>query len=319
MNNSKMPDQKTPNRAPPPRRGLYRILRSVLLGTTMLTVSACSAVLFHTMNATTSAGRVMSKKGITFEPEHGQKLDVYWPAHARNAPVVVFFYGGAWQDGRRQLYTWAGETLARHGLVVIVPDYRKYPQVTLDGFMHDGAQAVAWAYRHAADYGGDTSHFFLMGHSAGAHIAALLATDDQWLQTVGMTPKDITGFIGLAGPYDFLPLKEQVYRNILGRTHAEAEKSQPVRFVNGDEPPMLLMQGLDDHTVAPKNARSMARAMHAHDEEAELRLFTNVNHAWLLLSLWHGFRGKAPTLRDTLRFIKKHDPQAQLRMIDGDD
>lgn len=203
--------------------------------------------------------------------------------------------------------------------MAISPDYRKYPQVKLDGFMHDGAQAVAWAHKHAGEYGGDTSHFFLMGHSAGAHIAALLCTDDHWLQTVAMTPRDITGFTGLAGPYDFLPLREQVYKNILGRTHIEAEKSQPVNFVNGDEPPMLLMQGLDDHAVAPKNARSMAKTMHEHGEEAEVHMYKNVNHAWLLLSLWHGFHKNAPTLRDTLRFIHRHDPQAQLRMIDSDD
>ena len=287
------------------------VLGWLLAGLAALLVSGCEAAFFGAVNATARDRGLSEHHGIVYAADHGQKLDVYAPADARNAPVVVFFYGGAWQDGKRQWYRWAGRVLAEQGLVVVVPDYRKYPQVKLDGFMHDAARAVAWTRAHVAGYGGDPRDMFLMGHSAGAHIGALLSTDARWLARVGMQPRQLRGFIGLAGPYDFLPLREQVYIDMFGRTHAEQERSQPVAYVDGDEPPMLLLQGGDDTRVAPDNTLSLAAALREHGEPVQDHVFAGVSHAGLLLSLSRPFRGKAPTLRDTLAFIDAHriDPR----------
>lgn len=280
--------------------------RRLLAGILPLCLTACQAALFGAINAGTPDAGVVAERGIVFEPRHGLALDVYRPRDATAAPVVVFFYGGAWQDGKRAWYRWAGETLARHGVVAVVPDYRKYPQVRLDGFMHDAARAVAWAHAHAPAYGGDPDALFLMGHSAGAHIGALLATDAHWLDAVGLDPSRLRGFIGLAGPYDFLPLREQVYIDLFGSEASEQRRSQPVDFVDGDEPPMLLLQGGEDGTVAPRNARSLADALHAVGEPAQVRMYPGVGHAGLLLALSRPFRGRAPALDDALRFIDAH-------------
>ncbi|NII09994.1 alpha/beta hydrolase [Oleiagrimonas sp. C23AA] len=293
------------------RRTLARWSARLATAALTLLVSGCSAALFGAMNATSGTHGLSSRTGIVFDARHQLKLDVYRPANAQNAPVVVFFYGGAWQDGKRGQYAWAGRALARHGVVAVVPDYRKYPKVHLDGFMHDGAEAVAWARQHAGEFGGNPEELFVMGHSAGAHIGALLATHASWLKSVDMKPRDLSGFIGLAGPYDFLPLKQQVYIDLFGTTHAEQEKSQPVHFVNGNEPPMLLEQGQADQTVWPSNAISLATALRAHDEPVTMHIYPGIGHAGLLLSMSPKFEHKIPSMRDAMAFIDAHGGHRQ--------
>lgn len=272
-----------------------------------LLLSGCQASLFGFVNATSGDSGLAVDTGVTFDPAHDLALDVYAPADAHDLPVVVFFYGGSWQDGKRQWYRWMGETLARHGLVVAVPDYRKYPDVHMDGFMSDATRAVGWVHDHAGDYGGDPDTLFLMGHSAGAHIGALLATDGHWLGRIGMQPRQLAGFIGAAGPYDFLPLKDPAFKDMFGPTQHAREQSQPVHFVDGDEPPMLLLQGTDDDYVSVENTRSMAQHLRDEDEPVAVHIYPDLGHVRLLLSYSQTWRDSSPALPDTLRFIHAHD------------
>jgi acetyl esterase/lipase len=297
-----MPPDASTNSTPPARRALITTLL-LLLGSALL--SGCQAVFFRGLNATANNADVEVQRGVLFDPTQRLKLDVYRPRGADHAPVVVFFYGGSWKSGKRRWYRWAGEALARRGMVVVIPDYRQWPQVRLDGFMRDAAQAVAWTYRHAASHGGDPSSLFLMGHSAGAHIGALLVSDAHWLASAGMQPRQLDGFIGLAGPYDFLPLKDPDFVDMFGSTHAAQLRSQPVHFVDGDEPPMLLMQGSSDKVVWPRNASSLAAAMRREGESVELKLYPNIGHAAILLAMSRPFRSKAPVLDDATAFIQR--------------
>lgn len=298
-----MSPQSSPTRSPPPRRSVLGTLL-LLLGSSLL--GGCQATLFRGLNASAGASGVVVQHDVTYAPAHNLALDVYRPRDARNAPVVVFFYGGSWKSGRRQWYRWAGEALAQRGMVVVIPDYRQWPNVRLEGFMQDAAQAVAWTHAHAADYGGDPARLFVMGHSAGAHIGALLATDAHWLAGVGMQPRQLDGFIGLAGPYDFLPLTDPDFIDMFGSTHAAQLRSQPVHYVDGDEPPMLLMQGSSDKVVWPRNATSLAAALQREGEPVELKLYPDIGHAAILLSLSRPFRGKSSALEDSVRFILQH-------------
>jgi acetyl esterase/lipase len=268
-----------------------------------LLLSGCQATLFSAINATSGDSGLDICNGVIFNTDHQLALDVYAPHAAHRAPVVVFFYGGSWKSGKRQWYRWIGEVLARHGVVAVIPDYRKYPQARLDGFMHDAADAVAWTHAHATDLGGDPGTLFVMGHSAGAHLAALLATDARWLNAVGMRPAQLSGFIGLAGPYDFLPLTDPDFIDMFGHDRQSQERSQPVFFVDGDEPPMLLLQGADDHIVDPRNARSLAKLLRDKGEPITLHMYPRIGHIGLLLSLSPPLQGSAPTLHDTLQFI----------------
>ncbi len=271
-----------------------------------LLLGACQTTLFHVVNATSGDSDLDVHANVVFDAAHHLAMDVYAPHGAHDLPVVVFFYGGSWQHGKRQWYRWMGETLARHGLVVAIPDYRKYPQVHMSAFMTDAANAVAWVHAHAREYGGDPQVLFLMGHSAGAHIAALLATDERWLCRVGLQPQQLAGFIGVAGPYDFLPLADPAFIGMFGATPQTQARSQPINFVNGDEPPMLLLQGTDDHYVQPRNALSLAKRMRIQHEPVEVHMYPNIGHIRLLLSFSRPLRHSAPALRDTLDFIHAH-------------
>lgn len=278
--------------------------RITLLAVAVSALAGCQGLLFGAVNATIGHTDVVAQRDVVFDAQHALALDVYRPRDAHGAPVLVFFYGGSWKSGKRQWYRWVGEALAQRGLVVVIPDYRKWPQVRLDGFMQDAARAVAWVHAHAGDYGGDGEQLFLMGHSAGAHIGALLATDGSWLAAQGMRTSQLSGFIGLAGPYDFLPLHEADYIDMFGATHAAQLRSQPVHFVTGEEPPMLLLQGSTDRVVEPHNATSLARVLRDHGDAVQLKLYPGIGHNAILFAMSRPFRGKAPVLDDTLRFIR---------------
>ena len=239
---------------------------------------------------------------VVFDREHALSLDVH--RHRQHVqgklPVIVFFYGGSWRDGSRSDYRFVGQSLARAGFLVVVPDYRKAPQVVFPAFIEDSARAVAWTRQHAAEYGGDPSRIYLMGHSSGAHMAALLGTDGHFLRAVGMQPRDLAGVIGLAGPYDFLPITDPKIKEAFG-PQSEWPKSQPVNFVDGDEPPFQLLQGTGDTTVWPRNAPRLAQKLRAAGEPVELDMIEGAGHAGLLIGL---VRESSPVRQDVLRYLR---------------
>ncbi|SFR90291.1 Acetyl esterase/lipase [Dyella sp. OK004] len=283
------------------------LLRLAVLACALL-LGGCEASLFAGLNATDRRVGIDASRDIVFDAAHQLRLDVYRPVGIVHAPIVVFFYGGSWVRGERAWYRFVGTALANEGAIAVIPDYRKYPQVTMDGFMQDAARALAWAHDHARELGGDADEVFVMGHSAGGQIGALLATDPSWLAPYGMHPADLAGFIGLAGCYDFMPIpaREKDMLAIFGRDAAEQARAQPVRFVRGKEPPMLLLQGSADHEVDPSNAISLTHALQAQHENVTLDLYPGLGHNSLVFALSHPLRGDAPTLADVMRFIRSH-------------
>lgn len=283
--------------------GAARVLAPLLLG---LSLGGCADLFFATLGGVGPAQGVSTTRGIEFDAEHHLSLDVYAPGHAALAPVVVFFYGGSWEDGKRRWYRYVGDALASNGVVTVIPDYRKYPDVRFPAFMYDAANAVAWARDHAREFGGDPQRLFVMGHSAGGQIAALLAADNRYLDRVGMRPRDLAGMIGLAGAYAFLPFVDNEEK-IFGNDATGRYDSQPINFITGDEPPMLLLQGQDDNEVPRHNAELMAERAEAMDGTAQLKLYPGVGHSSILLSFARGHASQVPALHDTLEFIA-HPP-----------
>ncbi|WP_115513180.1 MULTISPECIES: alpha/beta hydrolase [Xanthomonas] len=282
----------------------FRWIRPALLLLGSLTLTACSSVFFGGINAASSRDGVVEHPNQVFDPEHGLALDVYQPRGVVDAPVVVFFYGGTWKHGKRANYRWMGRALARQGVVTMVADYRKFPQVGLQGFMADAASATAWSYRHAHAYGGDPTRLAVMGHSAGAHIAGLLATDRSWLQAQGLQPQQLCGFVGLAGPYDFVPMTDPEIVEIFGTSPADQAKSQPVLYVDGNEPPMLLLHGDADRVVEPQNSVALAEAMRSKGENVQVKFYPGVGHMGLVLA-FRKPRADSPELRDTVQFLRQ--------------
>lgn len=233
---------------------------------------------------------------------HG--VDVYAPSPIRpGAPIVVFFYGGGWEDGRRALYRFVGATFAAHGVVAMIPDYRIYPAARFPDFIEDGARAVAWARARGADHGGDPARLFLMGHSAGAQIATLLSLDATWLGAVGVDPaRDVAGTIGLAGPYDFLPLKTPTLRAIFG-PEAVWPRSQPINFVTAQAPPMLLAAPRRDSSVDPGNTARLAARLRDKGVRVVERSYRFAGHRTLMGAFAAPLTMLAPVRADVLRFV----------------
>jgi len=279
-------------------------LRALLLSIALL-LGGCQSAFFGAMNARQSREGVVAHEDIVYDEAHRTALDIYVPAHAEHAPVVVYFYGGSWMTGKRHWFRWMGEALAAQGVVTIVADVRLWPTTRMDGFLHDGAEAVRWARDHAGEFGGDPANLFVMGHSSGGQIAAMLAMDKQWLAAVGMKPRDLSGFIGVAGTYDFIPFDEPEFYDIFGYTPGEQARSQPVNFVDGDEPPALLLQGEKDTIVYPSEAVALEGRYLQQGESVELKLYPALGHEKLLLA-FGPLKNKAPVLADTMAFIRRY-------------
>ncbi len=210
-------------------------------------------------------------------------------------PVVVFFYGGSWRNGRRQNYRFAGRWLADQGAVAIVADYRTAPRSVFPGFVEDAAAAVAWAKRHAAEYGGDPTRIYVAGHSAGAQIAALVGSDARYLDVHGLTPRDLAGVIGLSGPYDF---EIAGYEDVFG-PEAQWPQAQPVNAVDGDEPPFLLIHGADDKIVEPVDSQILADRLRAAGREAQLLWLPGAGHLAPLAAMRQ--TGRQPAMLRAIR------------------
>jgi len=284
--------------------------RWLLLGTLMAGLaglSGCSSL--GTLNAVNSltpgdGGTVRVATDIAFGSDPRQMLDIYTPEGVTKAPVVVFFYGGSWNSGRRQDYAFAARALAAQGFVVVVPDYRLVPQVKFPAFVEDGAAAVAWTRAHIAEHGGDPARIGVTGHSAGAYIALMLALDPQWLAKAG-APGTIKAAVGLAGPYDFLPFVPGGAADLALGGPGDLTMTQPIRFASSSAPPVLLLNGAGDTTVLPRNATNLAAALTAKGAVAEARIYPEIGHIGILLAISKPFRSKAPALADSAGFFHK--------------
>ena len=266
-------------------------------------LSACASAL----NAVTSRDGVSIQSGVRYSNGARGTYDIYLPEDAGpTTPVAVFFYGGNWETGDKDDYLFVGQSLAAAGIIAAIPDYRLHPEVRFPAFVEDGARAVAAVLQatRGGQFGIPAGHHpvFLMGHSAGAHIAALLSYDERYLQSAGGRPSEISGFIGLAGPYDFLPLTSERYRRIF--PEATREASQPVNFVDASDPPALFITGADDQTVDPKNSRALAQELRRANVEAETRFLEDLGHIEAVVALATALSANSHVREAVLGFIR---------------
>ncbi|WP_329626827.1 alpha/beta hydrolase [Sphingopyxis sp.] len=236
-----------------------------------------------------------------------QMLDIWAPDTAQQGdrlPVIVFFYGGGWNSGERASYGFVGRALAQKGFVVVIPDYRLTPKAHWPDFLEDSAAAVAWTHRYIDGLAGDPDRIALMGHSAGAYNAVMLALDPTWLRAVKSDPAILRGVAGLAGPYDFLPMeKGGLAERAMGKVKP-AEKTQPISYARGDAPPLWLASGDEDATVRPRNSQNLAAAIEKAGGSATLRLYPGVGHTGIVMALSAPFRSRGPVLDEASDFLR---------------
>ena len=266
-------------------------------------VSSCTGLLFTAANVPTYLTRVRAFTDLPYGADARQRLDVYALPAAVDRPVVVFWYGGAWTSGEKSQYRFVGTALAERGWVAVLPDYRLYPQIIFPGFIEDGARAVAWVERHAREFGGDPTRIVLMGHSAGAHLAAMLALDPHYLEDVGASRSSIRALVGLSGPYALVPDDDSL-RAIFAPPFTSADW-QPLQHVDAQAPPTLLLDGLEDQRVSVAQTRALRDALVKLGVEVDMALYPGVSHSDTIAAFSKWARGRAPTLDRTTQFIDR--------------
>lgn len=268
---------------------------------TGILAAGCSPI--ETLNAVSPSGHYQRTDDIAYGAAPSQRLDVYQPANTgERAPVVVFFYGGGWKGGARENFEFVASSLTKAGMVVVIPDYSFYPEVRFPSFVEDGAAATDWVFDNLDRLGGARDEVFLMGHSAGAHIAALLALDDRYLEDAGVEDQ-LRGWIGLSGPYDFLPIGSGYLQDVF--PEASREASQPINYVSPADPPALLIHGGDDTTVEPGNTARLAARLREAGVPVTVEIYEDLGHAALVASLAPPLDFIAATLEESRQFIER--------------
>ena len=288
-------------------------LKAVVAAWLMTLLMACTPL--KVLNAFTPSSTFSRTSDLAYGPDPRNKLDIYTPKDAApDAPVVVFFYGGSWVSGSRGDYAFVGEALASRGIVAVLADYRLYPQVHYQELLRDSAQAVGWTRAHIRQYGGNPGKLYVMGHSAGAYNAAMLALDPKWLAAAGTTPSIIKGWIGLAGPYDFLPIEDAEVKPVFYFPNSPPD-SQPINHVSAASPPALLIASVNDTEVNPqRNTGGMASRLRAQGVSVREVYFSRTSHRTLVGALARPLRSLAPVLEEVAAFIHAQD-QTQVSSV----
>jgi acetyl esterase/lipase len=231
-------------------------------------------------------------KGTPFEDCNGPKF-----------PTLIFIHGGSWRDGDRRSYAFVGRAFAARGIITHIIDYRKLPRHRFPVFIEDAAREVAAIYADMTPNGcADPKRIYVMGHSAGAHIATMIALNPQWLASEQRNPSIIAGVIGLAGPYDFYPFTSDAAKEAFGDWPAPQE-TQPISYARKDAPPMLLLHGSRDQTVKPRNSKVLAAAINEAGGKAQAKIYDGIDHADIIMAIARPFRKKAPVIEDAINFM----------------
>lgn len=277
-----------------------------LLSVALVCLSGCTAAGIAVANLPAAFSKNNVVRDIAYGDEAMQKLDLYVPdrnlkTDADDFPVIIFFYGGRWTEGKKSDYAFVGDALASRGYITVIPDYRKYPKVRFPAFVEDGAKAASWVYENINNYHGDRDLIFISGHSAGAHIAALLVADKSYLADAGQASSMIKGMTGLAGPYDFTPEEEDL-KEIFGPPE-QYPQMQATTFIDGSEPPLLLLQGDQDSAVGAFNLEKLARKIRSKNGAVETKIYEDVNHVEIVGAFSWYWRKKAPVIEDVTTFF----------------
>lgn len=274
-----------------------------------LLLAACSPT--SALNTVVPSGSYHKVDDIAYGEHARQTMDVYLPSDGPlKQAVMVFVYGGSWEDGDKQDFEFIGQAFARLGYVTVVPNYRVYPDVEFPDFIHDIAKALAILpeqferadiLQHLPEQQCVSGRqVILAGHSAGAHTAALIATDPQYLAEQ-QAEVELLALIGLAGPYD-LPLEHERVKDKF--TRVEGDEANPIALATSDTPPTLLIHGESDSVAKPEHAERFATTLRELGVEATLHVYPRRRHVDLVASLASPLRFWTPAYGDIQDFLE---------------
>ncbi|MDX1921764.1 MAG: alpha/beta hydrolase [Alphaproteobacteria bacterium] len=243
---------------------------------------------------------------VPYGSNPSQTMDIYVPKYAerRKLDVVVFFYGGRWTFGKKEDYRFIGNTFASADFITVIFDYQKYPKVRFPIFIEDAAKALAWVHDNIGKYHGDNTRINIVGHSAGAHIGALVTTNPAYLKHEGKTPAQVIHrFAGLAGPYSFTPDEPDL--EAIFAPPANYPNMRASTFVTGKEPPMLLMWGDADTDVGAFNLEQMDSALRMKRGTVKSIIYPGLDHIGIIRALTWMFKDKTSVFLDTINFFRQ--------------
>lgn len=241
---------------------------------------------------------------VAYGDDPAQRLFIYTPPGDGpvGLPVAIFVHGGSWQSGSPVDYGFVARNLVPEGMIVVNAGYRLGPDGKYPGMVEDAASAIAWVHANIASYGGNPEALTIIGHSAGAYNVMMAALDPHWLAEAGVPQSAIRGVVGLAGPYDFLPFTTEGAIAALG--HVEPPSAtQPVTYIRGDAPPLLLLHGEKDTTVLPRNSRILAVAIRQAGGEAEAVFYPELDHRGVVTALANPWRRRLDLFDRVSQFV----------------
>ena len=239
-------------------------------------------------------------------PNKKDRLDVYAPKNAKGAPVVVSIHGGALREGDKSGQVFVGQRFAAAGFVTVVINYRLSPAVTHPAHVEDAAHAVAWARSHAGEYGGDPKKLFVIGHSAGAYLAALLTLDPKYLGAYQMSAADLKGVVPVSAFFyvDRKGVAPDRPKDVWGTDPAAWKAASPASYLRKEVPPMLLLYADgDDEWRRQQQADFLADMKKAGAKGIETRMIAGRTHG----SIWSQMKNaNDETASAIIAFLKAH-------------
>lgn len=280
---------------------MFRIIAIII---TFFAISGCQSAGLYLANLSNSVNSYEIKQDISYGQEVWQKLDVYLPKNAKvKKPIVVFYYGGSWTKGSKEEYEFVANRMIEDGYIVIIPDYIKYPEAVYPAFVEDAAEVTRWLDKNVEAIGGKREDIHLLGHSAGAHIGAMLIADESFLAKRSLEPNFYRSFIGVSGPYSFIPGTER-YRSIFG-PEENYPSMQADRFIDGDEPPMFLIHAKLDWLVGKSNMDKMAAAVNNKGGIVRTKSYQGLGHLSIIGSFSDTFPIGVSVTNNIIEFMRE--------------
>lgn len=280
------------------------MIRALAAAALLICVSACATIGAFNRDTPHDQGVTRVATALAFGDQPRQTLDVYAPsAGVRDAPVLVFFYGGGWRTGAKEDYSFVGDAFAANGFVTVIPDYRLAPDAQFPLFLEDNAAALRWVQDNIARYGGDPDRIVLAGHSAGAYNAVMVGLNEDYARAAGFDPHAVRGVVGIAGPYGFY-FNNPIIRTAFG-DEPDPARMHAIPFARADAPPLLLLAGGADRRVPLRAGEEMRDAATEAGGQAELIVYERLDHPGILQALALERRANNSVFEDTLNFARR--------------
>jgi len=236
------------------------------------------ALLLLATSAVVAEPKVSRNLAYTATNSARQTLDIYSPSEGKSHPIVVWIHGGAWRFGDKRGVQQKPQAFVDKGYVFVSTNYRFVPDANMGEIAGDIAKAIKWVHDHAKEHGGDPNSIFVAGHSAGAHLAALVCTDESYLKAEGLSLSDITGCFPVdTAMYDAAkqikdrgPRRSRLYRSAFGNAEESQTKYSPITHIAKDKgiPPFLILH-VASRPDSTAQSKAFAKALQASGVEAK--------------------------------------------------